>query len=230
MKDELKRSFYIKSVSEKYGIYESVLFRELEKLMGQARNRGRFVQDTRMSAGIPPGGPIQPGQSRSPDMPAPERDLIKLMLEHGNEMVTFVTTHVEPVLLTNQRAQQVIRLLVQHAESGDRWDANSLINEVEDTELKHLIANLLFSRFELSKGWAEIDSLPEVPNPWEIAERCIVILRTQKLDSLIAENQRRMKEAETRGEVLTEFHERNKILNREKSEIQSSQLLERREH
>jgi hypothetical protein len=57
-----------------------------------------------------------------------------------------------------------------------------------------------------------------------------MILRTQKLDLLIVENQRRMKEAETRGEVLTEFHERNKILNREKSEIQSSQLLERREH
>lgn len=229
MKDELKRSFYVKRVSEKYGIYETVLYRELEKLIGQARARGQFIPRSNVDVGIQQRGSVRQSQS-GPDIPAPERDLLKLMLEHENEMVRFVITNFEPAMFTSQQAQQVIRLLVRRTESGEKWDANSLINEVEDAELKHLIANLLFSEFEISKGWAEMDSLPEVANPWEVAERCIAKLRIQKIDALIAENQRRMKEAEVRGEVLTEYHERNNTLNREKSEIRSSQLLERREH
>ena len=38
MKDELKRNLYIQTLSEKYGIYESVLFRELEQLLQQERS------------------------------------------------------------------------------------------------------------------------------------------------------------------------------------------------
>jgi DNA primase len=229
MKDELKRSFYIKRVSEKYGIYETVLYRELEKLIGQARARGQFMPRSNVDVGIQKRGSVQQSQSRGLDIPAPERDLIKLMLEYGNEMVMFVITNFEPTMFTSQQAQQVIRLLVRHTEGGDKWDANSLINEVENAELKHLIANLLFSEFEISKGWAEIDSMPETANAWEVAERCIAKLRMQKIDALMAENQSRMKEAEVRGEVLTEYHERNNTLNREKSEIRSGHLLERRE-
>ena len=52
MKDELRRNLYIQTLSEKYGIYESVLFRELEQLLKEertARRRGPSTDPRRLS-------------------------------------------------------------------------------------------------------------------------------------------------------------------------------------
>ncbi len=56
MKDEIKRNFYIKSVAEKYGIYESVLFRELETILGRERSREAYQHRPPRLSSLPPAG------------------------------------------------------------------------------------------------------------------------------------------------------------------------------
>ncbi|RPH32780.1 DNA primase, partial [bacterium] len=85
MKDELKRNLYIQTLAEKYGIYESVLFRELEQLLKQERAVRTPVAPERRPATVEP--------SAAPEAPAPpalvpppERDLLKVMLENGADI------------------------------------------------------------------------------------------------------------------------------------------------
>ncbi len=46
--DELKRTFYLKRIAQEYEVYESVLFREMEKITGRHATQHRFgkKQDT----------------------------------------------------------------------------------------------------------------------------------------------------------------------------------------
>ena len=225
MKDEIKRNFYIKSVSEKYGIYESVLFRELDKLSGAQRARVSH-QYRRERADVSSAAPAEStARPVSDGIPVPERDLLRLMLEHGNDMVDFVFSNIGPEVFAREPAQQVSTMIRSHVENGDAWDATSLVNEVDDPEIKHFIADVVFSKYEISKGWAEMGSEPEEPNPWEIAEQCIILLRKHELETRLGENQRRMKEAASRGESVREFLEQHQALLQEKRDLETVRLV-----
>ena len=222
MRDELKRNFYIKNVAEKYGIYETVLFRELEKLIGKGGMRPQGGQ-RRPSPAMSPSD-VQRQEETTPaivPLPAVERDLIKLMLERGNDMVGFVFSNVGPEMFTHPRGQEAIQRILATAESGRSWDAATLLDEVEDPDLRRFITDITFTKYEISKGWLEMGSMPEEADPTTIAEHCILIMRRQELDRLLEENQRRMKEAAARGEHVREYMEQHQTLLREKKELES---------
>jgi DNA primase len=225
MKDELKRNFYIKSVSEKYGIYETVLFRELGKLLGQERTRIQNEKQRVQSSARQETAAQETRQPVAEEIPVPQRDLLRLMLEHRNEMVEYVFSHVGEDAFAHPGAQQVVRMIRAHVEAGDEWDVTLLVNEADDAETKRFIADVVFSKYEISKGWAEIGSEPEEADPWAEAEQCIALLRKQDLDGKIAENQGRMKEAAARGEEVMEYLERHQTLLNEKKEMEKARLV-----
>jgi DNA primase len=221
MKDELKRAFYIKSVSEKYGVYESLLYRELERMLGNERTRSRFavrkestvtLDESRVQQEV---GPVR-------ELPSAQRDLLKLMLEHGNEMVGFVFSHIERESFTHPMAQRLVETILHLAEGGRRWDVNTLIGDVEDAGFRQFVANLVFSKYEISKGWGAMGSAPEEPDAGEIAERCIQIMRKHQIDELLTENQKLMREASGRGEPVREYMEHHQMLMKEKKELERS--------
>ncbi len=230
MKDELKRSFYIKSVSERYGIYESTLYRELEKLLGKERTREKFERQRESQSQTLNSEPeTQQTPSHRNDIPTAERDLLGLMLEHGNEMVGYVFTHVKLEHFMNPLVLKVLALIIPHLEKSEVWDANSLIDETDDVELRRFIADITFNKYELSKGWKEQDAMPDEADPGDIADSCMMILKRQELERLIAENQRQMKEAAGRGEEVRRFAEHHQLLMREKKDLELYGLTGERE-
>ncbi len=222
MKDELKRSFYIKNLSERYGIYESALYRELEKIIGKERTREKFerqreaqLQNSNSEPQAEP-RPVQTLQS----VPPPERDLLRLMLEHGDEMVEFIFTHVTPRHFLHPQSHRVLDMIFSHREKREIWNANVLVDETDDTELRRFLADITFSKYELSKGWEELDGVPEEADPAKVAEQCMIILRRQELEKLLAENQRLMKDAASRQEDVRPFIDHHQLLMREKKDLE----------
>jgi DNA primase len=222
MKDELKRTFYIKSVSEKYRIYESVLYGELERILGHERTRAQFAQRRDTPPALDETKTEQVYVPPAKELSSVERDLLKLMLEHGNEMVGYVFSHIERESFTHAMAKRLVQLILQYAESGRAWDANTLISDVDDADFRRFVAALVFSKYEISKGWEEMGSAPEEPDPGEIAERCFLIMRRQQLDDLLKENQQKMKEAAARGEPAREYLEHHHTLLNQKKELEKS--------
>ena len=222
MKDELKRNFYIKNLSERYGIYESTLYRELENIVGRERTREHFERQREAqvpSANLEPSTEIATRKQEQP-VPAAERDLLKLMIEHGSEMVGYVFSYVKPEHFTHAHVQRVLDMILRHAEQGGTWTATSLVTETEDEELRRFIAEVTFSKYEISKGWKAMDAMPEEADPGEVAERCMIILKRQVVERLLTENQRHMKEAAARGEDVRSFLEHHKLLLAEKKDLE----------
>jgi len=211
MKDEIKRNFYVKSVAERYGLYESVLFRELESILGRERSRPALTRR------VAPGAAPAPVRADVPaDSLAPERDLLKVMLEAGPPLIAFVTAHVPPAQFADPLARRAAESIVEFARRDAPWEVSALLDAVEDTGLREFIAGIVLTRYELSHGWAAV----ERADPWTIAERCILRLKTGALDRRIAENHARMKEAETAGGDVAPYQQTHMELQNEKRDLQ----------
>jgi DNA primase len=219
MPDELKRNFYIKSLAEQFGVYESVLFREVEKLSSHPGSRSVFHEQ----GGPPPAGSTV---SSTADRPAttpraPEREIVRAMFEVGPEMVTFVSKNIVRETFQFRQAREAFDLAVQRMKSGEPWDVPAILNSTEDQGLRNFIAEVLSTRYEISRGWAEFNQ----SNPWEAAEQSIIRMKTEGIEGRIAENVARLKEAKKNGEDVVPLMEENLRLQIEKKVIASSRLL-----
>ncbi len=219
MGDELKRNFYIQFLAEKYGIYQSVLFRELEKMINQERRRPRSPQSaTSASVTAGPVARVPDRETEGSEPPAAERELLRVTLEQGSEMAEYVLGQIDPEEFQHPGIRHVFRLLRERGEGG--WDLHTLIEGVEDRSVQRFLADLLFRRYDISKGWAEVAE----PDPWEIAERSIIAFRQGGLDREIQEAMRLLKEAESRGESLLTFHRTILELQQRKRELTQTGL------
>ncbi|HEY4612199.1 MAG TPA: DNA primase, partial [Bacteroidota bacterium] len=149
MKDELKRNFYLKHVSEKYGIYESVLYRELEQATVKDRRYTRREPSDAQRVPVfdAPIEDVAPQWSK--EIPAAERDILKLLLEGSPELLSFITSYVTPDELGDERVKKAVAFVLQQREGVVLASAASILNEMDDAELKSLISDLALSKYEL---------------------------------------------------------------------------------
>ncbi len=204
MKDELKRNFYIKRVAEKYKLYESTLYRELEKTLGTT---GRQQRMRSVSAGsnetasttAKPVGAIPPA----------EKELLLAMLEGGPDAVQFILSQIDIESLDHPETKKLIKLLLDRIEEGMSIDANSLMDETRDDSLRRLIADIVFHKYTISKRWEKAASDTERV-PQQIAEEALYFIKREKLQKIAEDNLRQLKEASKRGENVDRYLERNK--------------------
>jgi hypothetical protein len=157
-------------------------------------------------------------------VPPPERDLLKVMLEHGADIAQSVFSHVGTDVFTHPLARSVAEFIRGALEAGMNPDADLILTNSEDPALKHFVAEILFNRYDIAKGWEKMGSAPEPADPWRIAEDCIVRMRVREIDSLLAETQRLFKEAEARGLDVRDLRERARSLQEEKSTLKKQGL------
>ena len=199
MKDELKRSFYVKEVSQKYDVYESVLYRELERWISEDK-RTHLRERVADQQTLPVQRPIAPVDSHvQTEIPAEERDLLKILMEGDGEIIGYVTSNVAIADLSNPLVQQIADFVLQHRQSNSYHGVESLIHIVDDPLLKDLITAISFSKYELSKGWQTPEKEVFEGDPWQIAKDAILIIKRRSVRRELEENQRNLKEANQRG-------------------------------
>ncbi len=228
--DELRRNFFIKDVAERYGLYESVLYRELEKYFRQG---GRWSGNGTRT-GIQPQGINQNEERRIPVIDAPmadvtprkereistaERDLVKLMLEDPGTMIEFILSHISFEEFEHPHTRAVAQLLLEKHRAGDVVDPHMLLESELAVPLKNLITDIVISKYEISPGWTEqrpIDDADIV----QVAQAALVAMMKRKYDTMIEENQRKMKEAVQRGEEVSSFVSRHQELLQKKIQLE----------
>lgn len=214
MKDELKQNFYIQQVAQKYKLYESTLYRELEKILGEHRRQSRMYGE-----GIQPQreGFEQPRAEKSHlqtvlELPAAERDLLYAMVEGGESVVKFVFQHLQLEEFTCPQIRSLGHLCWELLQEGEAINPQTLIDRIENEEQKHIIANVVFSKYSLSKGWDEVKVHIEEPNLLKLATDAIRALHRRSLGKLVEENQRLLKEASLCGSDVVPYLERHNEL------------------
>jgi len=222
MKDELKRNFYVKEVSEKYDIYESVLYRELERWTGKERSGRRDIPGAQK---IPMYGAeiTDVTTLKSSGVPPAERDLIKLLLEGRTDVVEFIVKNIAVVQFTDPKTIKLADVLFSHWRDVGEIHAQAILNELNDVELKGFITDISLSKYELSKRWTEKEI--DEPDSMHIAKDAIALLKKQTLKKEIEENQRMLKDATQRGADKMPFIVRHQELLNQMKEIENLQKV-----
>jgi DNA primase len=212
--DELKRAFFIKRLAERFGLYESLLNRELEATLSRERKPVRGG-----AAGAPATPRSDPGSQataavQAGPLPAAERDLLRVILEQGKPMAEYVFSRIPPVSFSHPQARALAERLVD-AEAAE-WDVTTLLDHIDDDAVRRLVTDLVMSRYDISKGWSEHGEPPREADPARVAQASILTLRMQDIDRRLRSELVLLQAAEDRGESLDECHDRIAALQQEK--------------
>jgi|WetSurMetagenome_2_1015567.scaffolds.fasta_scaffold21332_3 DNA primase len=196
MKDELKRNIYIKDVAEKYEIYESLLYRELEHTLTQRKRTTRTDSKPKTAY-------VQ-RQSEAERSPVPEMkqisseeyDILKLILEGDSEVIRYIFSNISLNQLTDERLRNLAQVVLDLYDEQGTIDIQTLVNEIEDEEMRNLVTELMFSPDELRSDWEKMEKEIYRPEPMIIAQGAVLQIQKKSIKRAKEENSLAMKEAE----------------------------------
>jgi DNA primase len=222
MKDELKRNLYIKEVAEKYDIYESLLFRELERAVSQEKriSRSESFQKT-TSIETKRSEDIELASVKTKIIPPEERDILKLILDGNQDVIRYILSNVSLLQLSDERTRKLAQFVLDLYDDRGTIDTPAIVNEVQEPELKNLITDIALSRYELSRGWQVMEKEIDEPDPMMIARDAVVAVRRKAIQKEMEENQRALKESAMMHGDATPYLLRQQELLRLKKEIES---------
>jgi DNA primase len=224
MRDELKRNFYIQQVAQQYKLYESTLHREVEKILGEQRRRVRSETFDAQEI-FPSKFPIKLAQESTETVPTTERDLLHAMLEGGAGVVKFVFEHLKLEDLTHPDVRTLASMLLEKIEDGVEIEPAAFLDQVKGESQRRLVAGILMSKYQLSKGWDESNIHIEQPDFYQVAADAIKVFRRRALEKLVEENQRLLKEASRTGKDVVSYLEKHQKLLQEMKEIDNLTLI-----
>ncbi len=226
MKDELKRNFYIKEVATKYDIYESVLYRELDRWSGDksrpvysrpdAAQRPQPVPETSKNGAVPAG---------KREAPVAERDVLKLLLEHQADMIGFVFSYVTVEDFSDPQLKKIVEFLLARFDEKGPGTVTEFVNEMDDPASKSLVTDIVMSKYEISKRWESAEMVFEEVDPWRIARDAIAAIVKRKLQKQIEINQRALRDASARGADVQALMQRHQELTSQLGNVDSGALF-----
>jgi len=195
MKDELKRNFYVKDVAEKYEVYESLLYRELERAFAQEKRTTRadsiskstFVQ--RQSEADKPLAPeMKP-------IPPEEHDILKLILDGNSDIIQYIFSNISLLQFTDERMRKLAQFVLDWCDEHGTIDIPALVSEMEDSEMRNTVTELVLSPDELRSDWEKMEKEIDKPEPIRIAKDAIIAFRRKAIHQEREENKRLQEEA-----------------------------------
>ncbi len=148
MDDAIRREFYIRDISQKYGIYENLLYQELEKALRLKKKERPAARPVEL---IP-----QPEEETAApgEVPKEEKDFCTLLLQAPSELQSEVLHGVRISQFHDARMQKLLHVLFEQEEHDGSINTDALWSYVEDDVGMHgLLADMLIERAPISERW-----------------------------------------------------------------------------
>jgi DNA primase len=214
MGDPLKRSFYIKEVSARYGLYETDLAHEMERWLPKSIQRPRRIEPLLRSSTLKPSDSMTPVKT---ELTAEEREILELMLLGDLTLVQFIFTHLALSNFTDNRARTIAELVLSEYEEHGGLDLRSIVGSITDPSILSLLTELTARKYEPSKNWGEIKKQIEIGDPRQRAEDAIRRFLEKTIRALMIENMKFMNDAALQGADKNPFQLRHiELLDAEK--------------
>ena len=144
MRDAIKRDFYIKDISEKFGIYESIIRKELDsvlKLRSKGLTREVNTEKTRVAKKEP-----------LAKITAVELVLIRLLIDSDPSAKNMLMNELEMDLIPNPAVRKIVNYIMMNIDSPDKITHIQLFNEFQDDESKDIIGKALLDENYVMQG------------------------------------------------------------------------------
>ncbi len=141
--DKIKRAFYIKEISNKYGLYESDLRDELNRSM----NTYGKESSTKSTSNIN----TNKGTKKGSNIQKVESDLIELFIHGTPEAVDYLVYNVELDFIENEVVYNIVSKFLDEFINEGKIDVAKITNELEDEKAIQLITEKSVPKYDLSE-------------------------------------------------------------------------------
>jgi hypothetical protein len=150
-------------------------------------------------------------------IPPEEHDILKLILEGDSEVIRYLLTNISLVQFSDERMRRLAQFVLDLYDDRGTIDATAIINEVQESESKNLISDLVLSHYELSPGWQEMEKEIDEADPMRIAKDAVVTIHRKNIQREREENLQLLEKAKMQGLEVKSYQQRaielNELLN-----------------
>ncbi|MBL0177387.1 MAG: DNA primase [Ignavibacteria bacterium] len=155
MEDRIRRELYVHHLAEKYRIYESVLYEELDRLLKRRKPaRSQAVVQAPVSE-----APEADDDTRR-ELPKRERQFLEDLIQSDQETQREVFRSVYIDAFSDTRTRTLLHLLFDQAEHEGAIDIDAIAVHIGDNVAMHqALADVLFTSIENSPGWTDTQTV-----------------------------------------------------------------------
>ena len=201
MDDELRRTFYIKHISERYDVYETVLHRELEK---QRKELNRSALRSNAAAKQRITEPDDAAPARNLPMSPGERDFLSNIFQSSDAVRLEILGCIHVDDFQDERVRRILQVLMEQREIYGKVQFAQLEVDLDDIGLQRLVADLSIPKYSVSHRWEEHQIVSE-PNYRQMLLDNYKLIVLRQVDSLVQKNQLQMKAVRKDEEALVEM-------------------------
>ncbi|MGA7304560.1 MAG: DNA primase [Rhodothermales bacterium] len=221
----VRQEGYLRLVAEQTGMPDDKLRKELAGLTtGRRRRATTRRKESERQENTPAEAPAR--EIQHPIEPR-EQTLVRLMLEHGEELIGFVLGHMGLDEFSEGVVRRTVQRLLDMYSNGDVNPAR-LLSDLDDPEVQEFAAGVLIDRDELSENWSSMHDI-EVPklyaNARGAATDAMTYLKLKRVNKAIEEMQQRLYRAQADGNDVIELLEEMKSLQVLRKDIASRAYL-----
>jgi DNA primase len=150
--DAIKRNFYIKNIAKKFGLRETLLESELDKILSKENQQEKSSKGTVQTNKVFPNKEVKITQ----EVQFLERDVILLFLSGSAEIIKFVFTHMNPEEFVIELNRKIAELVFEEFNKKGSFEVASVMDKIEDEELKSYLQKLAIDKYSISSDWEKL--------------------------------------------------------------------------
>jgi DNA primase len=150
--DAIKRNFYIKNIAKKFGLRETLLESELDKILSKENKQEKSPKGTVQTNKVFPNKEVKITQ----EVQFLERDVILLFLSENTEIIKFVFTHMNPEEFVIELNRKIAELVYEEFNKKGSFEVASVLNNINDEELRDSLQKLSIDKYSISSDWEKL--------------------------------------------------------------------------
>ncbi len=152
LNDELKRSFLLKSIADKFGLREKLLEAELEKAIAgtnkfavQGQNQKEKIQQKEIAEATE--AKMLPAEFRN------EQEIIVLLFEGHEQITRYILDHVNPDEFQIPYHKTLAQLVYDALVNDEPLEISRLLEKIDDQKLQEYLLEITFEKYLISEIW-----------------------------------------------------------------------------
>jgi len=158
MDDRIRREIYIHHIAEQFGIYEKLLYDELDSVLKKKTNSSAPFLPARASDAA-----FQTPMKKPENPPRYEMDFLRILLTAENDVQREGLQSIRIDYVTDPRLRSILRLVLEQYEHEGNLELSRLdLSLGEDVVLHSLYADLLMPEATVSERWNDIQTVRQI--------------------------------------------------------------------
>jgi len=201
LNDELKRSFLLKSIAEKFGLREKLLEAELEKAIIAANKfpvQEQIQKEKVKLKKISEADDVKmpPAEFRN------EQEIIILLFEENEQITRYLLDHVNPDEFQIAYHRILAHLVYDALINDEALRISTLLEKIEDEKLQEYLLEITFEKYLISDVWDQRKPENKEKRLLKYANDLIKFFKLYNLEKEIMQNHALVEKAEDEEEAL----------------------------